>query len=295
MTQSWEPLPDERESHFVLPGTSNALCAEPTTSVWQMAPGSDSKVTCEQCHLQKSWLPASDELDRDAQLDVMIEPWPAGQRRHVTGNDDRQRGRRHRPSNLQVCVECCGLRGPYDGYDNLCRCDSEAWDRHPTPRGGDLHGNVRLCMSCLSALAPGSSRWTSYYCGDCRPRVILLGQLVGRCVVPIGPHSIMNGTYWRSGGGAITSGAAVAFYDQLATLFQNQTNLYDLTTARTRIRLDKFGYSACATHAVLITEYLEHCGAEKWDAERGYVDFLLSIEEGFDETAARELWNADVP
>ncbi|MBG7603667.1 MAG: hypothetical protein IZT58_03390 [Actinobacteria bacterium] len=217
MTQSRVPLSDERESHYVVPGTSNALCAEPTTSVWQMAPDSDSKVTCEQCHLQKSWLPASGELERDAKLDVMIEPCPAGHRRHVTGNDDQERGRRHRPPDLQICVECCGLRGPYDGYDNLCRCDSGAWDRHPTPRG------------------------------------------------------------------------ATAFHDQLITLFQNQTNLYDLTTQRTRRRLDEFGYTA---HAVLVTDYLERCSAEKWDAERGYVDFLLSIEEGFDETAARELWNA---
>jgi hypothetical protein len=288
MTQSRVPLSDERESHYVVPGTSNALCAEPTTSVWQMAPDSDSKVTCEQCHLQKSWLPASGELERDAKLDVMIEPCPAGHRRHVTGNDDQDRGRRHRPPDLQICVECCGLRGPYDGYDNLCRCDSGAWDRHPTPRGGDLHDNVRLCMSCVSALAPGSSRWTLYHCAKCLPRVVLLGQLVGRCVVPIGPHSMMNGIYWRSTGGAITA-AATAFHDQLITLFQNQTNLYDLTTQRTRRRLDEFGYTA---HAVLVTDYLERCSAEKWDAERGYVDFLLSIEEGFDETAARELWNA---
>jgi hypothetical protein len=288
MTQTSEPLSGDLESHYVEPGSSTALCAEPTATSWKPATSSDTTVTCDQCRIQKRWLPASGELDRDANLDVMIEPWTAGQRRHVTGNDDPGRGRLHRPANLQLCVACGGLRGPYRGFDNLCRCDRDIWDRHPVPRCGDLSNNIDFCRSCLSAAAAGCSRWTSYYCDQCRPHVVVLNRLAGRCVVPIGPHSMMNGVFHGAAGGPVLDAQASAFADQLSTLFRNQTSLHDLADDRIRARLHDFGVGA---HAILVRDYLGRCAAEGWDAERGFVDFVLSIGEGLDEQVARDLWN----
>lgn len=291
MTQTSGPLSSDLESHYVVPGSSTALCAEPTTTDWKTTASSHSTVTCDQCHIQKYWLPASGELDRDANLAVMIEPRTAGQRRHVTGNDDPGRGRPHRPTNLQLCVACSGLRGPYNGFDNLCRCDRDIWDRHPIPRCGDLSNNVDFCRSCLSAVAPGCSRWTSYYCDKCRPHVVALNRLAGRCVVPIGPHSMMNGVSHATNGRQVLDAQASAFADQLSTLFRNQTSLHELAVNRTRTRLHDFGIG---THAILARDYVDRCFAEGWDAERGFVDFVLSIGEGLDEHAARDLWNTSI-
>ena len=275
------------ESHFVVPGTAVTLCAEPTTEQWQPASGPGAEVTCAQCHVQRRWLPASGELDPEAVLDVIAEPWPAGQRRHVTGDADPERGRLHRPEHLQLCTACARLRGPYDDYDNLCRCDDDAWDRHPAPRCGDLSGNAHLCSSCVTALAPGSSRWTVYYCKACGPHVFVLNRLAGRCLVPIGPHSIMNGIFHTPPEGPDVDASAISFYDQLSTMTRNQTSLYDLTVERTRARLDDLGIDG---HAIRYDDYVTRSREAGWNAKRGFVDFVLSIGEGLDEAAARELW-----
>ena len=256
MTQTSEALSGDVESHYVIPGSSTALCGEPTTTRWKTATSSDTTVTCDQCRIQKRWLPALGELDRHANLNAMIEPRTAGQRRHVTGNDDPRRGRLHRPANLQLCVACRGLRGPYGGFDNLCRCHRDTWDRHPVPRCGHLSNNVHFCRSCLSALAPGCSRWTVYYFVDCRPPVVVLNRLAGRCVVPIGPHSMMNGVSHATNGRQVLDAQASAFADQLSTLFRNQASLHELTNDRIRTRLDDFDIK---THATRVRDYFDRC------------------------------------
>jgi hypothetical protein len=288
MTRSREPVRDALETHFVVPGAAAALCAEPTTSMWEPASGPEVDVTCRQCLVQRRWLATYDELDRDAVLDVVVEPWPAGRRRHVTGDDDPERGRLHRPEHLQLCVACAGLRGPCEGYDNLCRCDRDVWDRHPIPRCGDLSNNAHLCNCCVAVLAPGSSRWTSYYCDGCRPHVFVLNRLAGRCLVPIGPHSIMNGIFQTVPDGPDLDAAVISFHDQLSTMTRNQTALHDLTFERTHLRLADLGIDA---YAVGVEDYVTRCRDAGWTARAGFVDFVLSIGEGLDEAAARELWN----
>jgi hypothetical protein len=37
-------------------------------------------------------------------------------------------------------------------------------------------------------------------------------------------------------------------------------------------------------------EYLERRAAEGWTAERGFIDFVQSLDDAPDETAAREFW-----
>jgi hypothetical protein len=200
---------------------------------------------------------------------------------------DSDRGRLHRPTSLQVCATCCQLRGPYRSFDNLCECDRTKWDREPTPRAGDLCVNVAFCRSCISALAPGSSRWTSYYCDDCRPQVILLNVLARRCVAPIGPHSIMNGVFANREDKGLDEAQILSFHDELTTLFREQGSLHERTNLRTRARLDAFGVTE---HAIPVAEYLDRCVATGWDAERGFVDFILSMETTLHENEARELW-----
>ncbi|MDC3402446.1 hypothetical protein OAX95_00750 [bacterium] len=205
----------------------------------------------------------------------------------MSGASDPERGRLHRPDSLQVCATCGQLRGPYEDFDNLCECDRTLWDREPTPRAGDLYANVAFCRSCISALAPGSHRFTSYYCDDCRPQVIMLNMLARRCVVPIGPHSIMNGVFANRGDEVVGEAQILSFCDQLHTLFREQGTLHERTKLRTRARLEEFGVTE---HAIAVAVYLDMCATSGWDAERGFIDFVMLLEPTFDDKQARELW-----
>ena len=204
--------------------------------------------------------------------------------------DGANRGRLHRPAELEVCVACGELRGPYEGFDNLCECDREAWDRTPLPRAGDLSSNVDVCKSCISTLAPGSSRWTLYHCRECMSAVAGLNRLAGRCVVPIGPHSIMNGVF-AAASPPPTDAQVVSFVDQLGALLRHQESLHDRTKRRVRERLEEFGVIGDAIAAV---DYLERCVDAGWTAERGFVDFVQSLDGSLDEARARELWSRSI-
>jgi hypothetical protein len=56
-----------------------------------------------------------------------------------------------------------------------------------------------------------------------------------------------------------------------------------------RARLEEFGVT---DHAIAADDYFERCVATGWDAERGFIDFVMSLDESLDEEAAREFWNA---
>jgi hypothetical protein len=200
--------------------------------------------------------------------------------------DGAGRGRLHRPGALEVCVACGELRGPFEGFDNLCACDREVWDETPLPRAGDLSTNVDVCQSCITALTPGSSRWRLYHCRECMPAVAGLNRLAGRCVVPIGPHSIMNGVF-AAASPPPTDAQLVSFADQLGALFSHQERLHVRTKRRVRERLDELGVTG---GAIAAADYLERCAAAGWSAERGFVGLVQSLDDSLDEAAARELW-----
>jgi len=196
------------------------------------------------------------------------------------------RGPHHRPERLQVCIDCLRLRGPYGSFDNICRCDREQWQGE-LPTCGDLGLNVILCMSCLSKPVPGRTRWSPYHCESCQPRVVQLGRLAGRCVVPIGRHSIMNGTFLQPGGGQVGDAQVVAFYDQLTAHFRSQTDLHELSERRLRRRLTELGVTG---HEITAESYLVQSWAAGWGPETGFVDFLQAIDQGIDADTASELW-----
>ena len=157
---------------------------------------------------------------------------------------------------------------------------------HALPRAGDLSSNVDVCQSCISTLAPGSSRWTLYHCRECMLAVAGLNRLAGRCVVPIGPHSIMNGVF-AVASPPPTEAQVVSFVDQLGALFRHQESLHDRTKRRVGDRLEEFGVTGDAIAAV---DYLECCVDAGWTAERGFIDFVQSLDDSLDEARARELW-----
>jgi hypothetical protein len=221
----------------------------------------------------------------------VVEPWPARQGKHITSDDDPERGRLHRPAHLQLCLYCNRLRGATTtrdgdlGYDNLCDCDSKLWDRDPQPRYGDLSNDRWLCMSCVSSVVAGGTRWSSFYCDDCRPAVLALRAAAGRSVIPVGYHSLMNGTSSQSTDAAeMTSAQATAFHDQLQTLHANQDQLHHLSHKRTSTQAARLGFVG---HAVLVDEYTAACAATGHSPFVGFSELIAEL--GGDDIGTAEI------
>ena len=113
-----------------------------------------------------------------------------------------------------ICTGSAGLFGPfsYDGgaptHEQRCLyqdCEQRlaAWHAArtglPEPRG-DFPEAVELCHCCAQTLIPSGSKFSSFFCDECRVRVVALNGSYGLAVVPLGRHSLMNG--WALRGGA---------------------------------------------------------------------------------------------
>jgi hypothetical protein len=265
-------------THYRVRGAAHSLCDLPVMSDWERPrpnPIIPASVNCSQCHTNRAaWI-------TDARiLETIIEPFPAAKQRHVTTDDDPGRGRHARPPRLQLCLVCFRFRGVGRSFDNLCACDVAAWDRGPAPRAGDLSSDAWLCKSCLLSVVGGASRWSLYHCHDCKPAVVLLNRLALRCVIPIGPHSIMNGVFWKAPEGLpMTDAQAVAFNDQLTTLFKRQDSLDDYNRDRLRQRVSALGFDG---HAVPVDDFRIACTKAGYTKPAAFSELVRSLSEDVD-------------
>lgn len=125
-----------------------------------------------------------------------------------------------------ICGHCHGLRGPTgQGWTQLCACATkeERAANEPATRR-DLSTAVVLCKCCGLRAVPTGSRWAHFVCEACKERIIALNRSAGRCVIPIGYHSIVNGVSLN--GAAASPEAATAFSDQLVALFREQGGIW---------------------------------------------------------------------
>lgn len=114
------------------------------------------------------------------------------------------------PGSLVICGECHALRGRVpeggvrgdlvdDGAEQFCRCPPIEVRPAVPVWGGDYNTYAELCRCCGLVLLASGSRYSVWFCQTCRPLVVALNRASGRCVVPIGRHSIMNGVRIRAG------------------------------------------------------------------------------------------------
>jgi hypothetical protein len=96
---------------------------------------------------------------------------------------------------MHVCRTCCGLRGPFTDTFNRCErvqpceCDPE----QPLWNAYDYNCAAELCFCCAAAVVESGSKWSVFFCDDCKARVCAYNDSLGRCAIPIGRHSLMNG------------------------------------------------------------------------------------------------------
>ena len=186
-----------------------------------------------------------------------------------------------------MCLACGELRGPYGHFDNLCTCDRRAWDRDPRPRCGDLTSNIRLCASCLTTMIAECSRWTEFHCRECMPAVHLWRRMAGWSIVPIGPHSLMNGVGHKIDDNGLTDAQTVAFADQLNGLFRAQDSLHELLARRALAAAAELGFD---DHAVVADEFLAARRAAGSTPRSGFFE-LVAANSRLDSTElAEHIW-----
>ena len=117
---------------------------------------------------------------------------------------------------LYICAGSAGLFGAlgYDGgppiQEQRCRyvdCPyrEERWHRPKTELPepfGDFPEAIELCHCCASAVIPSGSKFSSFFCDDCRAAVMRLTSALGTAAIPLGRHSLMNGVTLAGGAAA---------------------------------------------------------------------------------------------
>lgn len=64
---------------------------------------------------------------------------------------------------------------------------------NPKWTGFDFNRYVDLCRCCARVPLASGSKWSVWFCVECKRRVGLLNGRHGRCIVPIGRHSVHYG------------------------------------------------------------------------------------------------------
>jgi len=109
-----------------------------------------------------------------------------------------------------VCSACGGLYGSWKYepeikalYPERAR-ESENQDCYCKERrrqkewpGFDFNEIVTLCYCCGREVLNSGSRWSVWFCENCKERVVVFNTFVQRTIIPIGRHSMMSGYYLK--------------------------------------------------------------------------------------------------
>jgi hypothetical protein len=101
---------------------------------------------------------------------------------------------------MRVCRNCGQLFGPcrelgcnnetVQVLEQVCSCQAQRQSQQRWPRY-DFNEAVTLCYCCGSKLLPSGSKWSVWFCDECKSRVDTINDLCSKYVVPIGRHSNM--------------------------------------------------------------------------------------------------------
>jgi len=107
----------------------------------------------------------------------------------------------------EICPTCFEVRGALEvkrfdagqtdardeaAYEQLCQCQ-RALQQQETWPGFDFNKYLELCCCCGVEPITSGSRWSPFFCGECRERVVALNQEYGRWIIPLGRHTLMHG------------------------------------------------------------------------------------------------------
>jgi len=126
---------------------------------------------------------------------------------------------------MHICPKCFGINGPWRSvrdftdsetkreYEHKCHCErqhqrdqEERWPRF------DFNTCVELCKCCGAELLLSGSKWSVWFCEDCKEMVRQFHGEYQRYIIPIGRHSFHGG--FGLDGGKAKDPAEVEYFVQ---------------------------------------------------------------------------------
>jgi hypothetical protein len=148
-----------------------------------------------------------------------------------------------------ICPACFACRGTLevDGihsghYEQHCSCQRSEGSEEQWP-GWDFNTYLELCRCCGIEAVKSGSRWSPFFCHECRARVLSFDRRHRRWIIPIGRHSIMHGEF-LGGNEALIDEHVEHFVLRARGLFAATDHLDTWASARVKQNLEALGWAA---------------------------------------------------
>ncbi len=150
-----------------------------------------------------------------------------------------------------LCIQCGCVYGPVTSQcEQQCGCVREEKRQQKWPRY-DFNEQITLCYCCGQEPLESGSRWSVWFCGECKEKVVKFNSLFQETIIPIGRHSLMAG-YGLGGCDVPDSETIRAFVSGVNRLFGRMDGLLEWRAIVMRDNLTKLGYK----HDVRLADYL---------------------------------------
>lgn len=159
-------------------------------------------------------------------------------------------------SQMWICHQCTRVYGFFTRdrlyyQQHSAKCDPRAKPQDKWP-WADFNCIVDLCSGCGQELLRSGSKWSVWFCQECKGRVVGLNTALSKKVIPIGGHSLMSGI-GLSGVNAVCDEKIKKFVKDLDDFFASLTVIKEWGAQIVLRNLSDLGYKADAR----LVEYLE--------------------------------------
>ena len=179
-------------------------------------------------------------------------------------------------TNIKICSVCYKLYGV--GFQNSRKFDQKCacQPRDTKWEGFDFNEAVTLCHCCGKEVLKSGSKWSVWFCGECRGKIGEINSRFQQTPLPIGRHSIMSGVMLK--------GEDRQNHEKIELFLKDFKSLSDRITVveKWRTEIVKRNFKALGlTEDILLSEYLSNRDrlASKDEALKGLVDFLVEEEQ----------------
>lgn len=165
---------------------------------------------------------------------------------------------------MNICQTCGDLKGIVTLGDSLrlpqrCECQVKRdgdWGNPNAPRWPRHAFNQawELCYCCCREVIPSGSKWSLFFCEDCKQRIVDFNERCGWAIIPIGRHSI-HAQCALSGEAAQNLEAVSSFVTHMQGYFKRTDRLKEWTARRIRSLAQEAGFPK--DQDVPLQEYLK--------------------------------------
>lgn len=90
-----------------------------------------------------------------------------------------------------ICSKCMALHEPREPFETGQQCECGGKREQPRWPRRDFNERAHLCECCCSFVLGSGSKFSTWFCTDCRELVDAYNERWGRTVIPVGRHTFM--------------------------------------------------------------------------------------------------------